>query len=178
MNLLLKSTLSCTLVLTLAACASNQQPEPEPVEPAPVVDVAPEEPEVIEPVVEEPTVEVPTEMVNFAFDSDEVTADQLIRLEQWAFYISSQNVRQVQIHGHADEVGTESYNKDLSARRAHNTAKALLNMVNHDIQVEEVAHGETQPLSLDSSEQGRQQNRRVEISIPEAGSVAIIEPQQ
>ncbi|WP_020406815.1 OmpA family protein [Hahella ganghwensis] len=156
-------------VILVSACASNQNPEPVPVEqtPEPVV-TAPVEPE---PVVEEAEVftppPAPNANIEFAFDSAELTPAEKADLQAWADYLNDLMINRVEIHGHADAVGTESYNRDLSAKRAYAASEALKSMVDHPIDISEVAHGETAPAADNDTEQGRQVNRRVEVVIPE-----------
>ncbi|OZG73204.1 hypothetical protein BTA51_12030 [Hahella sp. CCB-MM4] len=159
-------------VMLVSACASNQNPEPAPVEqtPEPVV-VAPVEPE---PVVEEPEVftppPAPSARIEFAFDSADLSDAEKADLQAWATYLNDLMINRIEIHGHADAVGTDNYNQKLSAKRAYNTAEALKGLVDHPIEISEVAHGETDPVADNATEQGRHQNRRVEVVIPEEKS--------
>jgi outer membrane protein OmpA-like peptidoglycan-associated protein len=71
------------------------------------------------------------------------------------------------VSGHADRIGRETYNRALSARRADVVADIL---VAQGIRVREWAYGETCPRALDRTESGhdlpaaRDLNRRVVIS--------------
>ena len=74
------------------------------------------------------------------------------------------------VNGHTDAQGSDSYNLDLSRRRAQAVADALASRgVDTDLTVK--GFGETRPVApneIDGSDNpsGRQQNRRVEIVIP------------
>lgn len=69
------------------------------------------------------------------------------------------------IEGHTDNTGDESYNQQLSERRAQAVKRYLVQKgVSEDDLVAE-GFGESQPISENNTRQGRQANRRVEISV-------------
>jgi outer membrane protein OmpA-like peptidoglycan-associated protein len=68
------------------------------------------------------------------------------------------------LHGHADEVGTEGYNLDLSEKRAREVARFLeVSLGIPDDRLEIRFHGESQPLDASGTEEARAANRRVEL---------------
>ena len=68
------------------------------------------------------------------------------------------------IVGHTDNVGAATYNEDLSQRRARAAAEYLhAQGVNRRIATHGV--GEREPIAANTTESGRQQNRRVEVAI-------------
>jgi OOP family OmpA-OmpF porin len=141
--------------------------EPAAVEPAAV------EPGVVTPTLVEtitPVLPMPTKMIQFAFDSADLSAEELKDLQQWAAYLSDSDITEVEIHGHADNIGTEQYNQDLSARRAQVTANMLRELVNSELTIKEFAHGELEPLTVNKDEASRRLNRRVEINLPKTGN--------
>lgn len=71
----------------------------------------------------------------------------------------------IQVEGHTDSRGSESYNRALSARRASSVASYLRNLGVDGYRVETEAYGESQPRASNSTASGRQQNRRVEIHV-------------
>lgn len=70
----------------------------------------------------------------------------------------------VEIIGHTDDTGAEEYNMTLSDQRASAVADYLRN---HGVsqRMMTTGLGETQPIASNASEQGRAQNRRVEVKI-------------
>jgi outer membrane protein OmpA-like peptidoglycan-associated protein len=71
----------------------------------------------------------------------------------------------VDVAGHTDNVGGQAYNDDLSYRRADSVANYLRgNRVNPQRIVVQ-GYGFRYPIASNDSEAGRQQNRRVEISL-------------
>jgi outer membrane protein OmpA-like peptidoglycan-associated protein len=67
--------------------------------------------------------------------------------------------------GHTDNVGANDYNQKLSERRAHAVAQYLAGRRVDPIRLAVSGKGETQPVASNSSDSGRQQNRRVEIYV-------------
>lgn len=65
--------------------------------------------------------------------------------------------------GHTDNVGSNDYNQKLSERRAHSVAGYLESKRVNSMRLALAGKGETQPVASNTSESGRQANRRVEI---------------
>jgi outer membrane protein OmpA-like peptidoglycan-associated protein len=76
----------------------------------------------------------------------------------------------VRVYGYTDAVGSAGYNKELAEQRAETVRNWLVqngNITENRISVHPV--GEARPVASNSTEQGRQQNRRVEIVARGAG---------
>ena len=76
----------------------------------------------------------------------------------------------IQIAGHTDSTGAEAYNQQLSERRAMSVQNALINQGVAANRMRAIGFGESQPIADNSSEAGRQLNRRVVVTIaPQQG---------
>lgn len=73
------------------------------------------------------------------------------------------------ISGHTDDTGSAEYNLDLSGRRAKAVRDYLLDKGIPEHQVDWKAFGETRPVAENSTEEGRQKNRRVECVLLKSG---------
>jgi outer membrane protein OmpA-like peptidoglycan-associated protein len=71
----------------------------------------------------------------------------------------------VQIAGHTDSSGAEDYNQKLSQRRAEAIKSALVGAGVDPARLVTIGYGESKPVAPNSTEAGRQQNRRVELRI-------------
>jgi outer membrane protein OmpA-like peptidoglycan-associated protein len=81
----------------------------------------------------------------------------------------------LRIEGHTDSTGSEEYNQQLSEERADSVRRFLhAQGVSFDRMVSE-GYGELRPVADNSTKDGRQRNRRVEIVISE-GTIAEAEP--
>jgi OOP family OmpA-OmpF porin len=70
------------------------------------------------------------------------------------------------IEGYADEVGSADYNLQLSQRRAESVVKALVDKFGIDpTRLSAKGYGEAKPISDNSSDAGRQKNRRIDAII-------------
>lgn len=71
----------------------------------------------------------------------------------------------VQVIGHTDNVGSDSYNQGLSERRANAVSSILISNGVPSTRIRAFGVGESQPKADNSSDFGRSQNRRVEVII-------------
>jgi len=100
----------------------------------------------------------------FGFDSDVVRNDAAANLNSLAANLSNYGDSNMMIAGHTDAVGSSDYNQGLSDRRAESAARYLVSPgVSRHIAT--AGLGEREPVASNSTEGGRQQNRRIEIAI-------------
>jgi len=71
----------------------------------------------------------------------------------------------VEIGGHTDSVGSDEYNLNLSNLRAGAVRDYLLEHSIDTARVVSKGYGETVPVDTNETDEGRQQNRRVEFKI-------------
>jgi outer membrane protein OmpA-like peptidoglycan-associated protein len=69
------------------------------------------------------------------------------------------------IAGHTDSTGSDTYNQQLSERRAAAVKNALSGQGVNPARMSTIGYGESRPIADNSIESGRQINRRVEITI-------------
>jgi len=87
------------------------------------------------------------------------------KLDQLAQFLSEHKERRVQIDGFTDSVGTDSYNEELSRRRADAVKSALLVRGIDSSRISTQGYGKAFPVASNSDSGGRQLNRRVEVVI-------------
>jgi len=103
--------------------------------------------------------------VLFDFDSYRLKREAEKSLERVASILREKyGDREVVVEGHTDSVGNVEYNKSLSEQRAKSVAKYLKDRGGHD-KLSYKGHGEREPIADNSTSEGRQKNRRVEIII-------------
>jgi hypothetical protein len=81
----------------------------------------------------------------------------------------------ITVIGHTDSRGSEEYNLALSLRRAEEVKSHLVSLGYSADLITVIGKGESQPLSDNSSVQGRATNRRVEIVVSSSTSTSTIE---
>jgi outer membrane protein OmpA-like peptidoglycan-associated protein len=102
----------------------------------------------------------------FKFDSAELTQTADRDLDNIVAVLKDYTDRKVRVIGHTDSTGTDAYNLSLSLRRARRTADGLEQRDSSlRGRVTYVGMGEKNPIATNSTVQGRQLNRRVEILI-------------
>lgn len=102
--------------------------------------------------------------INFNINSAEITADSYVVLDQLAEIIKGNKKLNVRIEGHTDSSGSDTYNQQLSEKRAQAVMQYLID--NHGITSDRLASegkGEQSPIASNDTEAGKAANRRVEI---------------
>ena len=103
--------------------------------------------------------------ITFAFDSSNLQPQFLPVLDNVAGTLTEYNQTIVEVAGHTDSVGTDSYNQALSERRANSVAGYLGSRGVMQQRMIVVGAGETRPVASNDTDSGRAQNRRVEITL-------------
>jgi outer membrane protein OmpA-like peptidoglycan-associated protein len=100
----------------------------------------------------------------FDFDSDVVRSNAATNLNELASNLSKYGDSNLMVAGHTDAVGSSAYNQTLSEHRAQSAARYL---TAHGVSryIATAGLGEREPVGSNTTEAGRQQNRRVEIAI-------------
>jgi outer membrane protein OmpA-like peptidoglycan-associated protein len=95
------------------------------------------------------------------------------KLDQLAQFLGEHKERRVQIDGFTDSVGTDSYNEELSRRRADAVKSALLVRGIDSSRISTQGYGKAFPVANNTDSGGRQLNRRVEVVIGGDNGTAI-----
>lgn len=100
----------------------------------------------------------------FDFDSDVVRSSAAANLNELSRNLDQYGDSNLLIAGHTDATGSSAYNQELSERRA-NAAARYMSSQGLTRRIATAGLGEREPISSNSTEAGRQLNRRVEIAI-------------
>ncbi|QTF94298.1 OmpA family protein [Halomonas sp. BM-2019] len=103
--------------------------------------------------------------VTFGFDSSELTNSARSALNDVASILSQYTDTRVNIAGHTDSTGNADYNQRLSERRAESVGNYLAQSGVARNRLQMRGYGQNQPVASNASEEGRAQNRRVEITL-------------
>jgi outer membrane protein OmpA-like peptidoglycan-associated protein len=95
------------------------------------------------------------------------------KLDQLAQFLTDHADRRVQIDGFTDSVGSDSYNQELSQRRADAVRSALVSRGIDSSRIGTQGYGKSFPVADNTDSGGRQLNRRVEVVIGDDGGSAI-----
>lgn len=104
---------------------------------------------------------------NIFFDFDKATLkpESFPELNRIVTLMNEKSGMQIEIAGHADATGPESYNMGLSERRAKSVVKYLTDKGISSGRITVQFFGETKPIESNATVQGRRKNRRVEFKI-------------
>ncbi len=102
--------------------------------------------------------------ITFDFDKHELSPKARMNLDEHLPTLSSQSDRSILIKGYADSTGPEDYNQKLSERRAQAVYDYLTSRGVNPERMKTVGYGESQPVSDNSTAEGRALNRRAEIN--------------
>jgi outer membrane protein OmpA-like peptidoglycan-associated protein len=101
----------------------------------------------------------------FAFDSDQLTSGAQTDLRTLATSLKKYPNTRTLIVGHTDSQGSSEYNMDLSNRRARSAANFITGEGIDPSRISTAGRGEAEPIATNASDEGRRQNRRVEVAI-------------
>jgi outer membrane protein OmpA-like peptidoglycan-associated protein len=105
------------------------------------------------------------ESIYFETNTARIKAQSFPLLDAVASVLTDNPNIHIRIEGHTDSVGSEERNEELSQQRAQSVLDALVSRGVSASRMEAVGFGQRQPMESNDTEEGRQQNRRVEIHI-------------
>jgi outer membrane protein OmpA-like peptidoglycan-associated protein len=103
--------------------------------------------------------------ITFATDSTRIRPEFRPVLADLSRTLNSDPRSFVNVEGHTDSTGSESYNEELSRRRANAVAEVLRANGVAPERIATYGMGESAPVATNATAEGRQRNRRVEITV-------------
>ncbi|WP_033920292.1 OmpA family protein [Sphingomonas sp. 37zxx] len=103
--------------------------------------------------------------ITFAYDSANIQPQYRGTLDRVADVLSRYEQTYVDVYGHTDSTGSDSYNQGLSERRAASVSSYLAGRGVAQARMASRGYGESQPIASNATEEGRAENRRVEIKL-------------
>ncbi len=103
--------------------------------------------------------------VLFGFDSSNLSADAKVNLDKLVKILNVYPDTDIEVQGHTDSKGSQSYNQSLSESRAGAVSEYLYNNGISNTRIRTKGFGENMPKYDNNTENGRSQNRRVEFLI-------------
>ncbi len=103
--------------------------------------------------------------VHFDNDSSALTSEAKSILGSAVGAINARSSSLIDVEGHTDSRGSDSYNQSLSERRAQSVADYLASQGVSASSLNPIGMGEGSPVASNDTREGRAQNRRVEVTI-------------
>ena len=101
--------------------------------------------------------------VTFVTDSSEITPQGQLVLDSLVAGLARRAGTKLEIRGHTDSVGSDSYNLALSQRRAESVKAYLVGKGLNAADLSTIGLGEMQHIATNDTAEGREQNRRVTL---------------
>jgi outer membrane protein OmpA-like peptidoglycan-associated protein len=103
--------------------------------------------------------------ITFATNSADLNANFYDVLNSVSMVLAEFDQTVVEVAGHTDSTGSEEYNQQLSQRRAQSVVAYLGTRAVRTDRMIAIGAGETHPVATNDTDVGRQQNRRVELTL-------------
>jgi outer membrane protein OmpA-like peptidoglycan-associated protein len=110
--------------------------------------------------------------VLFDVDGHQLKPGAVPAMDKLSEFLKAYPDRNVVIEGFTDSTGSDAYNRNLSEQRANAVKQALMSRGVEENRIATEGFGEARPVATNETAAGRQQNRRVEVVIPNVGGVS------
>lgn len=101
----------------------------------------------------------------FEVDSDQIQPGFYSTMDKISGVVNKYGKTELSIAGHTDSTGSSTHNQELSERRADSVKAYLLADNVYPARLSAAGYGKTRPIASNDSEDGKRQNRRVDITI-------------
>jgi len=105
------------------------------------------------------------EKVLFGFNSSDLGSSAQSNLDKLVNVLNRYPDTNIEVIGHTDAVGSDSYNQTLSERRANSVLSYIRSKNIASTRLKAKGMGKTDPVATNETDEGRAQNRRVEFVI-------------
>lgn len=106
-------------------------------------------------------------MVYFESIKNQASVKQYLTLVETLRWLEANPSRKITLIGHSDNMGGDTYNLKLSQERVHSVAKFFTSYGISNTRLSILYKGSSEPAASNDTEEGRQLNRRVEMTINE-----------
>jgi peptidoglycan-associated lipoprotein len=103
--------------------------------------------------------------IHFAFDKYDLDEKSRAILKENVAYLKTHPASRIEIQGHCDERGSNSYNISLGERRAQSTKNYLTSLGVDGSRIHTISYGEERPFCFSSNEECWYQNRRAHFLV-------------
>jgi len=103
--------------------------------------------------------------ITFEVNKSDVKPNFVEVLGSVALVLKEYKSTMIEVAGHTDSTGSDSYNQMLSQQRAQAVTNVLIQDGVQPVRIDTVGYGESRPIANNSTAAGREQNRRVELTL-------------
>jgi outer membrane protein OmpA-like peptidoglycan-associated protein len=103
--------------------------------------------------------------IYFDFDKYELLETSFPVLDRVTGYLAENKNVRILVSGYTDSIGSDTYNDELSHRRAASVVEYIVKKGIAKNRLESAGFGSLFPIASNNTEEGRQKNRRIEIKV-------------
>lgn len=103
--------------------------------------------------------------VFFDFDKYDLRPESFVELDRVVKFLKEYSNIEIEMSAHTDSKGSDDYNYTLSDNRAASVRTYILSKGISSTRILSKGYGETKPVATNETDEGRQENRRVEFTI-------------
>jgi outer membrane protein OmpA-like peptidoglycan-associated protein len=103
--------------------------------------------------------------IYFDFDKTTLKKESFVELNKVVDFLKKNPSVEIEISGHTDNKGSDEYNQNLSQGRCESVMTYLVGQGIEDFRLTPHGYGESKPIDTNDTEEGRANNRRVEVTV-------------
>lgn len=103
--------------------------------------------------------------IYFDFDKTTLKSESFVELNKVVDFLKRNPNVEIEIHGHTDNKGSDDYNLELSQGRSQAVMDYIVSQGIEAYRLAAIGYGETKPIDTNDTDEGRANNRRVEVTV-------------
>ena len=103
--------------------------------------------------------------IYFDFDKTTLKSESFVELNKVVDFLKQNSSVSIEISGHTDSKGSDTYNLNLSQGRSQSVVDYLVSQGIDSSRLQAQGYGESKPIDSNDTEAGRANNRRVEFTV-------------
>ncbi len=103
--------------------------------------------------------------IYFDFDKTTLKSESFVELNKVVDFLKRNGNVAIEISGHTDSKGSDTYNLNLSQGRSQSVVDYLIGQGIDSSRLQAQGYGESKPIDTNDTEEGRANNRRVEFTV-------------
>jgi OmpA-OmpF porin, OOP family len=103
--------------------------------------------------------------IYFDFDKTTLKSESFVELNKVVDFLKKNPNVEIEIAGHTDNKGADDYNQNLSQGRSQAVVDYIVSQGIEDYRLAAHGYGESVPIDTNNTEEGRANNRRVEVKV-------------
>lgn len=103
--------------------------------------------------------------IYFDFDKTTLKSQSFVEINKVVDFLKNNPTVEIEVHGHTDNKGSDDYNLNLSQGRSQSVVDYIVSQGIDAFRLAAHGYGESKPIDTNDTEDGRANNRRVEVTV-------------